>query len=122
MKYFIVPADFKNSTIDKYDKQNEKYEHSKVIETYGQISVGNTLGSGRAGDLIPRVDLKGLEQYIKYSAQRGIAFNYTLNATCLGNEEFNEDGILEIKRFLDDLYNAGVESLTGCNAVHDGAD
>ncbi len=112
MKYFNVPADFKEETIDRYAALNKKYRDSKVTETYGQITVGNSMGSGRAYDLIPKVDIGRLKSYIEYSKEKDIAFNYTLNATCIGNREFSAEGAAEITAFLDRLYDAGVRSLT----------
>jgi len=112
MKYFNVPADFKNATIDKYDRLNNMYKDSKVFEIYGQITVGNLYGSGRPCDMIPKVDMSTLENHVAYARQRGIDFSYTLNATCLGNKEFTEEGMAQIGSFLDQLYEAGVESLT----------
>lgn len=112
MKYFNIPADFKMETIDKYDELNQQYSDSKVIETYGQITLGNRIGSGRAYDLIPKLDITGLQKYIDYSAQKNIGFNYTMNTTCMGNKEFTKQGINEILGFLDELYAAGVRSLT----------
>ena len=112
IKYFNVPADFRSETIDKYEELNEKYTESKVIETYGQVTIDNYIGSGRAYDLLPQVDLEALEKYIAYSRERGIGFNYTLNSTCMGNMEFTREGILKIIRFLDELHRVGVRSLT----------
>ena len=105
IKYFNVPADFRSETIDKYEELNEKYTESKVIETYGQVTIDNYIGSGRAYDLLPQVDLEALEKYIAYSRERGIGFNYTLNSTCMGNMEFTREGILKIIRFLDELHS-----------------
>jgi collagenase-like PrtC family protease len=112
MKYYIVPADFKSETLDKYCELNDKYPDAKIIETYGQITVGNTLGSGRAGDLIPKIDLNMLSLYMQNSKKRGIDFNYTLNSTCLSNKEFRKEGIEEISGFLNTLYEIGINSIT----------
>ena len=60
IKYFNVPADFRSETIDKYEELNEKYTESKVIETYGQVTIDNYIGSGRASDLLPQVALEAL--------------------------------------------------------------
>ena len=92
------------------EELNEKYTESKVIETYGQVTIDNYIGSGRAYDLLPQVDLEALEKYIAYSRERGIGFNYTLNSTCMGNMEFTREGILKIIRFLDELHRVGVFS------------
>lgn len=112
MKYFNVPADFKFETIDEYDRLNNLYEDAQIKETYGQLTINNIFGSGRPSDLIPKVDLNKLEKYVAYSRKRNIDFNYTLNATCLGNLEFSEAGLTKIDRFLGDIYDIGVKSLT----------
>lgn len=112
MKYFCVPADFKKETIDKYAVLNSQYKDSKVIETFGVITVGNTLESGRSADLLPPIDIVGLKEYISYSKSKDIDFNYTLNGSTMYNREFTEEGIRKIKKFLKDLYDAGVRSLT----------
>ena len=112
MKYYSVPADFKTETLDRYCELGDKYPDCKVIETYGQITIGNFLGSGRAGDLIPEVDLDELSTYVVNSKKRGIDFNYTLNATCLSNREFTAAGIKEITSFLNTVYEMGINKIT----------
>ena len=112
MKYFSMPADFKKETIDKYDKLNNAYNDSKIIETYGNITIGDNLGSGRAVSQLPGADLLELKLFVEYSQQKNIDFNYTLNATHLQNREFTREGFMEIKGFLKDLYEAGVRLIT----------
>jgi collagenase-like PrtC family protease len=112
MKYFCVPADFKKETIDAYDLLNHAYPDSRVIETYGNITLGNDLESGRPVDILPEVNLAGLRYYIAYSKQRGIDFNYTINSSYMRNREFTREGVSGIYRFLGKLHDAGVRSLT----------
>lgn len=112
MKYFSIPSDFKIGTIDAYHQLNNRYTNAKVIETYGSITVGNYFGSGRLVRQMNKADLFDLHDYIKYSKERGIDFNYTINAPFLHNKEFTETGIRDIKIFLGKLYDAGVRSLT----------
>lgn len=112
MKYFSVPADFKKATIDRYDEINSKNNYSSVIETYGNITRSNFFGSGRSVEHLPGINLEDLAEYVAYSKQKGIDFNYTLNAASLQNREFTKKGILEIMSFLNNLYEIGVYSLT----------
>lgn len=112
MKYFSMPADFKKETINLYDQLNQKYTDSKVIETYGNITIGNHFESGRSVNMLPEIDLEGLADFVHYSQQKNIGFNYTLNAPTLQNREFTEEGVLEIYRFLSKIYHAGIHSLT----------
>ncbi|MCU0286589.1 MAG: U32 family peptidase [Acidobacteria bacterium] len=112
MKYFSMPADFKKETIAEYNKLNREYEDSCIIETYGNITIGNELESGRPVDILPQVDLAGLRAYIEYSQQNGIDFNYTINASYINNREFTPGGIEVIYSFLGKLHEAGVRALT----------
>lgn len=111
MKYFSLPADFKKETIDAYDRLNNDYEDSKVIDTYGNITIGNYFSSGRLNRQQIKVDLFDLEDYIKYSRQRNIEFTYTINSPYLQNREFTGKGLKEIDTFLGRLYDAGVQWL-----------
>ena len=74
MKYFNVPADFKKETIDEYIRLNNVYKNSKVIETYGNVTLGNNFGSGRVLSQLPKIDLLDLREYIEYSKQNGSYF------------------------------------------------
>lgn len=112
MKYFSVPADFKTGTIDRYDRLNREYTDSAVIETYGNITKGSALESGRSVDMLPEVDYSRLKEYVQYSKERNIGFNYTLNAPHMQNREFSKKGIMEIMNFLETLYEIGIRSLT----------
>ncbi len=112
MKYFSIPSDFKKETIDKVEKLNHSYKDAKVIETYGNITLKNFLGSGRSVELLPEIDLTDLQDYIDYSKAKCIDFNYTINASHLQNKEFTAKGILEIMNFLSKLYKIGVRWLT----------
>ncbi len=112
MKYFSLPADFKKETIDQYDNLNQGFADSKIIETYGNITQGGTFESGRSVDMLPAVDFTRLKEYILYSKEKNIDFNYTLNASYMQNREFSRKGIMEIMNFLETLYEIGVRSLT----------
>lgn len=114
MKFFSLPADFKTETLDKYYQcnQNHKDNYSMVIETYGQLTVGNVLNSGRVIEVIPEVDYRKLEHYFNYSREKGIDFDYTLNPACMGNFEFSKAGVKEIKKLLKNLYLMGIRTLT----------
>jgi collagenase-like PrtC family protease len=112
IKYFCMPTDFKKETIDAYDALNKAYPDAKIIETYGNVTMGGQIGSGRAVNQLPESDLLDLKLFIEYSRQKNIEFNYTLNATHLQNREFTPEGMASLKSFLKDLYGAGVRSVT----------
>lgn len=112
MKFFCMPSDFKFETIDAYAELNSRYLDSKVEETYGQLAPDSLFGSCRSNAWLPEVDAVKLESYIKYSRDKGIKFNYILNATCMSNDELTIDGYNKIKDFLLSLEGMGVESVT----------
>jgi collagenase-like PrtC family protease len=115
MKYFSIPSDFMNDTIDKYNELNNMYADSKLIETYGQLTdfgEFNKIGSGRSLRILPQADIKTLEKYVKYSLDKKIQFNYALNSSCMGNTELSKDGVKELYNFLKQLSDIGVTSLT----------
>ena len=112
VSYFSVPADFQQSTIDKYAQLNKAYSDSRVLETYGSITVNNQMKSGRSLEGLPKIDFYDLKQYVNYSIKKGIDFNYTLNPSFMNNDEFTYEGGAEILEFLMHLYEAGIRSLT----------
>jgi collagenase-like PrtC family protease len=112
MNYYDIPADFKKESIDKYEAINKTYNDSKIFETYGNLTVGNCFGSGRPTNLLPDVNIDDLYDYIRYSKQKGINFNYTINASWTREKEFTREGVREIHDFLGRIYDAGVRALT----------
>lgn len=112
MKIFSVPADFSEETINTYSEFNQKYTDAYIGETYGQITKDYIHMSGRAAKSLPQIGIRELEKFVSYSHKRGIKFNYTLNAACLGNYEFTDNGIREIERLLKNLNDIGVNNMT----------
>ncbi|MFA8435572.1 MAG: U32 family peptidase [Marinifilaceae bacterium] len=112
MKYFSIPADYNKRTIDRLNELNTKYSSSQIIETYGNITIGNIFGSGRSYCQLPNLDLYTLAEYVKYSQDRGIDFNYTFNSSFVQNQEFTVDGVRRIKEFMFQLHEIGIRSLT----------
>jgi collagenase-like PrtC family protease len=112
VKLFSVPADFRTSTIDRLAELNSRHDDAVVAETYGSLTTGGFCGSGRARPGLPEIDPAELERYVAYAAERRIDFNYTLNASCAGNEELTALGLWRAERFLTRLWDSGVRHLT----------
>lgn len=112
MPCFSIPADFSLSTLEKIAKLNEMYEDCRVMEVYGQITKGNICNSGRVLSVLPQVDLGRLEEYVRQAKQYGIEFNYVLNPSCLGNQEFSLNGANQVKMLLRNLWDIGIGNLT----------
>lgn len=96
MKFFCLPSDFKQETIDAYHQINNKYYNSKIVETYSQMAPDTLFGSCRINRQLPKVDMPMLEKYIKYCRDRNIEFNYAVNATCMENDEMTSEGYQKI--------------------------
>lgn len=107
-----MPSDFKNETIDEYHEINNKYEHSKIVETFGQLAPDTVFGSCRSPGGLPEVDRHKLEDYVRYSDEKGIEFNYVINATCMSNEELTKQGYKKSKDFFEMLEGIGVGWVT----------
>lgn len=113
MMTFSIPSDFKEETINRlYELNEEKSEKAKVLETYGQATEIGIPNSGRVTEVLPKVNLRNLEHYVKYAKDKGIEFNYTLNPACFGNYEFSLKGMEQLLHFLRTLYNMGINALT----------
>ena len=53
MNLFSIPADFNKNTLPKIALLNETYTpKARIHEVYGQISINNHFGTGRANDII----------------------------------------------------------------------
>ena len=112
MIYFSVPADFDVSTLERLHHLNKTYDDCHIKEVYGQITIGDIQSSGRLTDVLPLVDKYKLEQYVNQATNYGIEFNYTLNPSCFGNQEFSEVGIKQIDILLNNIWNMGIKNLT----------
>jgi collagenase-like PrtC family protease len=112
VNYYNIAADFKAETINEYARLNSEYKNSKVLETYGQMTVGNIMEGGRAHVDIPKIDFYDLKQYVEYSLSKGIGFNYSLNGSCMNNKEFTSKGLGELIHFLKKLNSIGIKGIT----------
>ena len=101
---FQVPATFQNELIPLIKQEG-------VTEVYGKLPK-DVIGGGRPFYALPQINRKVLRDHIKALHANGLAFNYPLNATCLGNLEYTEAGRKKIFKFLDFLADAGVDSIT----------
>lgn len=112
MLLFSVPADFEQSTLEQIEKINKQYSDRRVAEVYGQITAGSITASGRMLDQLPQISMEQLKEYIRQCKHYGIQFNYTLNASCMGNDELKDIFVGQLRDFLLSLDKAGVESYT----------
>ena len=109
--YFCVPADFNEKSLIIYSELNKKYSDRKVAEIYGSLPT-TPYNSGRPSKSIPQISFKVLKQYVKKCNKLGIEFNYTFNASTLGNREFNTQEKKKIVSFIKKLYALGIRNFT----------
>ncbi|PLY00896.1 MAG: peptidase U32 [Desulfuromonas sp.] len=82
-----------------------------VTELFGKLQ-SDAVGGGRAPYQLGKVSRRKLEAHVRHCNVAGIAFNYLLNASCLGNREITRKGQQEINRLLDWVSGIGVTSVT----------
>lgn len=85
-----------------------------VYELYGKLTT-DYFGGGRPSFYLPEVNKKQLTEYINKTHKHGIAFNYLLNASAMGNMEYTTEGQREINELLEWLDSVGVDSVTVSN-------
>lgn len=109
---FSVPCDFNEITLSALSELNTQYDHAKINEVYGQVTQGEFIASGRMLSLLPKVTIKDLETYMKFCNKYGIKFNYTLNASCMNNLEFDKTATVHFIKFIQILTELGISSFT----------
>lgn len=99
-----IPANWQEDFFDKID-------FSAVHEVYGKLP-GDYIGGGRASVIFNDVPLSTFKNHVLKVREKGISFNYLLNATCLDNLEFTRKGNNQIRKLLDLVCNAGADTVT----------
>lgn len=102
---FSVGTNWDFSLIDSLAKIPE------VREVYGS-SNATPVGTGRPSFILGKISKDDMALYIKRLHERGIKFNYTLNAPCLNNLEFTKDAHIELIDQLEWLVSIGIDGVT----------
>lgn len=82
-----------------------------VSEVYGKFPV-DFFGGGRPSYMGTPLSRRDLRRYVASLSQHGIAFNYLLNSSCMGNREWGRRFQKKIASLLSDLQDWGVHGLT----------
>jgi collagenase-like PrtC family protease len=90
------------------------YADNGVTSVYGKLAV-DYLGGGHESVMLADVGWDRLATHIHHCRSLGLDFNYVMNSTCLGLSEFDNDQRANLFRFLDQLCDAGVSSVTVSN-------
>ncbi len=107
MKYTIA-TNFDPELIGEIAKFNQDNAFSSV---FGKLKK-DIIGGGRSSINLPKVSKNELKNYIQLCHKNHLKFNYLFNPICLGNREFVRKEHHEILKFLDELSNAEVDTLT----------
>jgi len=78
---------------------------------YGRLNL-DFIGTGQESLLACNVSSENIAQYILQMHRSGIKFNYILDGTCINNLEWTRRGQNSIRRLLDWLIKAQVDSVT----------
>lgn len=101
---FIVSTNFQDRLVNCLSPEF-------VYCLYGKLTV-DYIGGGRHSFVLPAITRKQVQGHIKRAHERGLEFNYLLNATCLGNREYTISGQRRIRSLLDWLAGIKVDSVT----------
>jgi collagenase-like PrtC family protease len=82
-----------------------------VTEVYGKFPV-DAVGGGRPSYMGTPLTKSDLATYVSMLDRHGIAFNYLLNSSCLGNREWGKRWQKKLMRLLDSLALMGIRRLT----------
>lgn len=85
-----------------------------VTSIYAKLPF-DIVGGGRAGTVVPFVDWDAAVAYIGAAHARELSFCYLINAPCLGNLEQTPEGKKQILRFIGQLVDIGVDSVSIAN-------
>ena len=82
-----------------------------VTEVYGKLPA-DFAGGGRPSYMATPLTPRQLGAYVALLADHGIAFNYLLNASCLGNREWSRRWQRKLTAFLGRLRELGIRRVT----------
>ena len=82
-----------------------------VYEVFGKLT-SDYFGGGRPSFYLPSVGKPELEKTVRRAHERGVEFNYLLNSSSMNNVEFTTQGQRELRKLLDWLSEANVDTIT----------
>ncbi len=85
-----------------------------VHELYGKLT-SDYFGGGRPSFYLPAIGPQELSAFVKKTHDKGMEFNYLLNASTMGNMEYTSEGQREINRLLGWLNEIKIDSVTVAN-------
>ena len=83
----------------------------QVTEVYGKMT-SDAVGGGKNSFQTPFIGKKRISQAIDAAHLNNIEFNYLLNSSCLGNDEYSRSGHRKIIKLIDWVKSVGADSVT----------
>ncbi len=99
-----VPTNWQPQLLDRLNK-------TRIYEIYGKLD-RDAVGGGRPPYILNSTSRCRATEHIRLVHKHGLRFNYLLNATCLGNIEWTSSGQRRIRKLLDWLAGASVDTVT----------
>lgn len=107
---FTVPADFQKESLAVHISENRE-RNIKIEEVYGSVK-NSHYGAGRRAFDLQDIQWESFCDYIKECNHLGIEFNYTLNASCMDNEEYKKNKRDSLIEYVGKLYDVGIRNFT----------
>lgn len=101
---FTVACNWDFDLLGKIDYEGVKSLFGGLPETL--------ISSGRPAFMISSLSYEDVKEYIKHVHSKGWEFDYNINATCLSNMEFSLEGYNKILKYIEQIVELGVDSLT----------
>ncbi|HEX9061663.1 MAG TPA: U32 family peptidase [Clostridia bacterium] len=89
----------------------DKIDYPGVKSLFGGLP-GTLISSGRPSFMLSSLSYEDVKEYIKRVHSKGWKFDYNINATCLSNMEFSLEGYNKILKYIEQIVELGVDSLT----------
>ena len=110
---FSIPANFSYNSSFELKENLLLLSKVGVVEVYGNLNPSPlNLSSGRGSRYLPIINIEELKKYIEILSKFNIDFNYTINASCLGNREFDLVFEKEFIKFIKTLKKIGISRFT----------
>jgi collagenase-like PrtC family protease len=84
---------------------------TSVDALFGKLPF-DIVGGARPGFVLPQINRRDVEAYIKACHDRGLEFSYLLNAPCLGNLQYSKKGYGQLIELLEWIDRAGADAVT----------
>jgi collagenase-like PrtC family protease len=110
-----IATTFDKKLIDSFVEINlqQPDEKFRINETYGCMIT--SFGSGRNSFRLPNITYDALKEYIDYSLDKGIGFNYLLNTSCYSGRELSKKFVIELCSHVEELMGLNPSIFTVAN-------